>query len=281
MSQAKATIPLRQQKTERIADIHMVNDETDERRTQELIVTASDEQAQAIDIVDQLARSFARTVEFYKKCGYSDEEARAYQERDNSEEGRERSRNRPLREVTWYDISVLANADMREALDVWTRVREAAVYEWQGGMRSARLVEATDPFERAQFLVIRDGFLDGWRPQNDIERAMIEMLAQTFSLFQYWTAIAHQRALNKHDAQKRDVSRFESNGWKSPYQSEADAIEQAHHFADSYNRQFLRTLRQLRDFRRYAVPPPAPPPVIVNQGGQVNVANQQLNVNKG
>jgi uncharacterized protein YggE len=54
----------------------------------------------------------------------------------------------------------------------------------------------------------------------------------------------------------------------------ADAIDQAHRLADGYNRQFLRVLRQLRDLRRYA------PPVIVNNGGQVNVANQQVNVAK-
>jgi hypothetical protein len=38
---------------------------------------------------------------------------------------------------------------------------------------------------------------------------------------------------------------------------------------------FLRTLRQMRDLRRYT------PPVIVNNGGQVNVAangGQQVNV---
>lgn len=63
-----------------------------------------------------------------------------------------------------------------------------------------------------------------------------------------------------------------NRGWKSPYQSAADAIDQAHRLADCYNRQFLRVLRQMRDLRRYA------PPVIVNNGGQVNVASQQVNV---
>jgi hypothetical protein len=63
-----------------------------------------------------------------------------------------------------------------------------------------------------------------------------------------------------------------NRGWKPPYQSAADAIDQAHRLADGYNRQFLRVLRQMRDLRRYA------PPVIVNNGGQVNVASQQVNV---
>jgi hypothetical protein len=68
----------------------------------------------------------------------------------------------------------------------------------------------------------------------------------------YWSTIAHQRAIGIHDEQREKLKRFESSGWKSPYQSEADAIEQAHRLADGYNRQSLRVLRQLRDLRRYA-----------------------------
>ncbi|HET8670641.1 MAG TPA: hypothetical protein VFM05_08475 [Candidatus Saccharimonadales bacterium] len=67
------------------------------------------------------------------------------------------------------------------------------------------------------------------------------------------------------------MRRFESSGWKSPYQSEADAVDQAHRLADGYNRRFLRVLRQLRDLRRYT-------PVVIQNAQQVNVGNQQLNV---
>ena len=49
-----------------------------------------------------------------------------------------------------------------------------------------------------------------------------------------------------HDEQRKALQMYESNGCKSPYQSEADGIEQAHRLADGYNRQFLRVLRQLR-----------------------------------
>jgi hypothetical protein len=42
--------------------------------------------------------------------------------------------------------------------------------------------------------------------------------------------------------------------------------------ADRFHRIFLRTLRALRDLRRYAGP------VIVQQAGQVNVGGQQVNV---
>ena len=41
---------------------------------------------------------------------------------------------------------------------------------------------------------------------------------------------------------------------------------------DRWNRMFLRCLRALRDMRRYM------PPVVVNNPGPVNIAQQQVNV---
>ena len=44
--------------------------------------------------------------------------------------------------------------------------------------------------------------------------------------------------------------------------------------ADRFNRLFLRDLRALRDLRRYA------PAVVVQGSAQINVAEQQVNVNR-
>jgi len=101
---------------------------------------------------------------------------------------------------------------------------------------------------------------------------MIDMMAIAFSLFLYWSEVAHQRAVEMHDSQCKEVERFESKGWKSPYQSQVDAVDQAHRLAEGYNRQFLRVLRQLRELRRYR------PVVIQNNGGQINVGGQQVNM---
>jgi hypothetical protein len=49
-------------------------------------------------------------------------------------------------------------------------------------------------------------------------------------------------------------------------------MERAAAMADRFNRIFLRTLRALRDLRRYATP------VVVQNAGQVNVAGQQVNI---
>jgi hypothetical protein len=45
--------------------------------------------------------------------------------------------------------------------------------------------------------------------------------------------------------------------------------------AERYHGRFLRTLKALRDLRRYA------PTVIVKRAGQVNVGGQQVNVAAG
>ncbi|HZI86911.1 MAG TPA: hypothetical protein VFD48_08750 [Pyrinomonadaceae bacterium] len=123
----------------------------------------------------------------------------------------------------------------------------------------------------AQYLAIRDAFADQWKPQGGIESGMIDMLALSYSLQMYWSTTAHQRAMQVHDDQQKTLKRYASSGWKSPYQSEADAVDQAHRLADGYNRQSLRVLRHLRDLRRYA-------PMVIQNAQQVNVGSQQVNV---
>ncbi|MCA1626351.1 MAG: hypothetical protein LC742_00055 [Acidobacteria bacterium] len=235
------------------------------------------EQTEARQIAAQAARGFIETVEFYKSEMYGslphDEAVKktlALNEwRRNYVQGLQPEK------VEWGHIAAVAEVDTQDALKLWGRVREAADDELESGRRGAAVTgERVEPYAYAQFLAIRDSFADQWQPQGGIESAMIDMLAVAFSLQMYWSTIAHQRALHEHDEQRKDLNRYETKGWKSPYQCEADAIDQAHRLADGYNRQFLRVLRQLRDLRRYA------PVVIQNNGGQVNVAGQQVNVNK-
>jgi hypothetical protein len=60
---------------------------------------------------------------------------------------------------------------------------------------------------------------------------------------------------------------------------EQNASERTMQMMDRYNRLFLRTLRQLRDLRRYSTP------ITINNSRQVNIAadgGQQINaVKKG
>lgn len=235
------------------------------------------EEAEQREVVAQLARAYIASVEFYKAPyggGKSHDEAVA--ETAAMQETRRKwlIEGTAVDRISWEDISAAGEANMQEALSVWAQIREAGCDELESGRRAAQVAGHENPYALAQFLAIRDAFADQWKPQGGIESALIDMLTIAFSLQMYWGTIAHQRATRSHDVQREVLRRYESEGWKSPFQGEADAVEQAYRLEDGYNRQFLRVLRQLRDLRRYA------PPVIINQpGGQVNVGQQQVNVN--
>jgi hypothetical protein len=255
----------------------LIYDDTGERAEQVREFNLTQEQAEGRQIVAQAAQSFINTVEFYKaEEGGSKPHSEAVKDALKiSEKRREWVEGLQPEKISFGHLAAIAEISMEDALKLWARVREAATDELESGRRGATVTGADcDPYAQAQYLSIRDAFADQWQPRGGIESAMIDMLAVSFSLQMYWATVAHQRAIHTHDEQRKSLSRFEDAGWKSPYQSTADAIEQAHRLADGYNRQFLRVLRQLRDLRRYA------PPVIVNNGGQVNVAGQQLNVSQ-
>jgi hypothetical protein len=234
----------------------------------------SQDDAETRQVLTEAAESFIATIEFYKKDfgdPMSHDEAvtetlKIYEHRRNCVAGLQ------PQEVSWGQLAAVAQLNTDDAFTLWERVRQAADDELESGKRGAEVAGYNaNPFARAQYLAIRDSFADQWKPQGGIESAMIEMMAVAFSLQLYWSGIAHDRALRVHDAQRESSKRYGSSGWKSPYQSEADAVDQAHRLAEGYNRQFLRVLRQLRDLRRYA-------PVVIQNAQQVNVGNQQLNV---
>lgn len=249
----------------------LIESETGEAVFSEREIVTSDEMIEASVIVDKLARSYHHSLEFYRRhCELTAEEARKVVDGSDREQVLKIARESSPREISWHYIGVIAEDNLKEGLEVWERVRIAAVEDYESGAYLDEVIGHGSPIEKSRVLHIRDSFIDGWQPRHGIEKAMIDILVETFILFQYWMAIAHQRAVHDHDRQTKDVRRWEEAKWKSPYQSEADAIDQAHRLADSYNRMFLRTLRQMRDLRRY--------PVIINNPAQVNVGNQQVNV---
>jgi len=235
----------------------------------------SEERAESLSIVQEMARAFASTIEFYKTdWGGALLHDEAVKETLSMNEWRRKNvEGLQPEKVNWSHLAAVAEIDGNDSLELWARVREAADNELECGIRAGSVVGIrTEPYALAQFLAIRDSFADQWQPNGGIESAMIDMMTIAFSLQMYWSTIAHQRAVQIHNDQEKELKGYKHKGWKSPYQHEAGAIDQAHRLADSYNRQFLRVLRQLRDLRRYA------PVIIQNNGGQVNVGAQQVNV---
>ena len=267
----------RRTKPHTVKQIHI----TEKRSTGEKIkrnhqYETSLEHAETRQVLMQAARSFIGTVEFYKsEFGGGKPHDEAVKEALQCHEWRRGYvEGLSVEEIGWGHMSAVGEVNIEDACKLWGRVREAADDELESGKRGARVAgDNTTPYSLAQYLAIRDSFADQWQPQGGIESAMIEMLSISYSLQMYWSRVAHERAMRTHDAQRDQVQRYELNGWKSPYQSEADAVDQAHRLADGYNRQFLRVLRQLRDLRRYA-------PVVIQNAQQVNVGDQQINVSR-
>lgn len=226
----------------------------------------------------RIAPVFGKHVEFYaKEYGEAKDKAPRQRAEDLEEYRRAEAPDMPPEQLTWAHFSAVARVDVKAAVEMWERVKQAARENVATGNFITDVVYPTaKPFERARQFAVREEMADGWSPQNGIEHALIDTLALTYGLWLHWTGLAHVWATSfcEREEHQRDHPYYGGRKWKPPRVEEAEAVEQAHRFADSYNRQFLRTLRQLRDLRRYA------PPTIINNGGQVNVAQNQVNAQR-
>jgi hypothetical protein len=180
---------------------------------------------------------------------------------------------RPPEELMWVDLHRLARKNPELSLAHWETMKRTALENLRSGHRAAEAVETVvdNPWQRACFLALREDLAAEWQPGNGIERQLIDTMAQAQTSYLFWLRILTERgtlerALNLGEMQ-------ENAKWVAPRVEDAAALEQAAAMADRFNRIFLRTLRALRDLRRYAGT------VIVQNGGQVNVAqHQQVNV---
>jgi len=147
---------------------------------------------------------------------------------------------------------------------------------------AGRAVDCKKPFERAQFAFIRHAFIQEWQPRGDIEASLVDMLAQCYVGWQYWLSLTFSIANNQDTVieqkarnKKSERRSYDEGVWQPPRLTASEYLERAYQMADRFNRMFLRTLRQMRDLRRYQVP------VTINNPQQVNIAaegGQQINV---
>jgi hypothetical protein len=175
--------------------------------------------------------------------------------------------------VSWIDLNILGDRDSELALRRWEAIKQAAREELESGFRAARVVEDFEaaPWQRAEYIAIYRELADQWQPRNGIERQLIETMAVAYAKWHFWlmreTFLCHIQAIGERRSPKEQ--------WQPARVSDAAAVEQAAAMADRYNRTYLRTLRALRDLRRYT------PAVIVQNAGQVNVGGQQVNMRNG
>ena len=107
-----------------------------------------------------------------------------------------------------------------------------------------------------------------------MELSLIDQIAQAYSGWLRW--LHHFEELSVADVVHREKRIDDGGRYKEPKPYKHTMEERALHTADRFQRMFLRSLRALRDLRRYS-----PQVTIDNRGGQVNIGEQQVNVREG
>lgn len=200
----------------------------------------------------------------------------------------------PLDNLDFVDLYKMWPVAPRLAENIWEHIKDEAGDKFESGHLAT---EAMYPvhymrtaWNVASYLGMRESFISEWKPRGGIELSLIDMLAQAFLQYQYWMKQSvlrtETRARELHpeyeEWQKWKHPGKEPGGylhgyWHVPLVSEQAAAEHAAQMADRWNRIYMRTLRNLRDLRRYSVP------VTINNPQQVNIATdggQQVNVAK-
>ena len=139
------------------------------------------------------------------------------------------------------------------------------------GHRAAKALEFdSDPWDRAQFLAIRQMFIDEWQPRGGIELTLLDQMAQAQTLYLFWVERAHVQAWLEASQQQRDIGK--TGRWQPRTLGVAESLDQSAQMAERWQKTSVRALRALRDLRRHA-----PPVVLAAPGSQVNVGMVQSN----
>jgi hypothetical protein len=225
--------------------------------------------SEAGSLAREMAHAHHQMLLFYTRdLGLSADEALA---RASGGADIERAETTPADQLDWLTLSDIARVDPERARALWERALDEARDELMSGHRSAKAVETHGgPWQRAQFLAILQAFIDAWEPRGGIEAALIDSLAQAYTSQLFWQA--RLTVLSSTEAQRQDRGLKQRGEWEPPTVDAAAAIDQAAAMVDRFNRLFARTLRALRDLRRYT------PQVVVQNVGQLNLAQSQVNV---
>jgi hypothetical protein len=226
--------------------------------------------SEANSVAMELANDFGRTVKRFQALFKVTPEQAATKAREAPTDFAAHILERPPDEVTWSDLNYLAEHVPEQCLAVWQRINQFALDELRCGDRAARAVEPPDSssWQRAQYHAIREELSDSLGPLTGLERQLIDMMAQTQTVCYHWLNVHILRASRERVS---DKELREEGQWQPPRVRDAEAVDQAAMRADQFNKMFLRTLRALRDLRRFS------PSIVINNANQVNVGGQQVN----
>jgi len=235
-------------------------------------IPASSSPAETGSLASEMANAHRQMVEFYREhYGLSPEEAAAKLDESPDPEYERRIAKCPPDQFTWLDMKTLADRDPKLAVQRWEDTKQAARDELRSGQRAGKAMEAAGlgPWQRAQFLAIRGELGREWNPRNGIEQTLVDTMSQAYTAYLFWMKRLTMWTTTEAASDTESVREKETY---LPRVTEFEAVEQAAAMVDRFNRLFMRTLRALRDLRRYS------PTVVVQNAGQVNVGKQQVNV---
>jgi hypothetical protein len=249
-------------------------------------------------LLRELQHAYIERVAYYRsKTGgaLSLEEARAkayHACTDEAEANRiyDQMMSYPLDCLDFVDLAEMWPVAPRIAEGIWEKIKDEAGDKFESGHLATEAIcparYMRTAWNVASYLGLRESFIAEWQPRGGIELSLIDILAQAFLQYQYWVkqAVVRTQTEARHEAEgytawkqgKREE--YKAYGWLPghwdiPYVPEQQAIEHAAIMADRWNRIYMRTLRNLRDLRRYSV--------TINSPQQVNIASegaQQLNI---
>jgi hypothetical protein len=226
------------------------------------------------DEIGSLARELARGQrelidQFQRYAGMTAAEA-AEAARTPRDQALERVRAAPPDQVNWSTLAQAVRHDPTVTLAAWEQIKCAARQELASGHRTAKSLEHRGtPWDRARFLALRDAFRHDWQPRGGVESALIDLLAQSFSAYLQWS---ERLALYvESQCETEDVKLKRDGYWMPPRVTETKWMTWCAEQANAAYRRFLMTLKSLQDLRRL-------PSVTIASVGQVNVAQQQVNV---
>lgn len=251
-------------------------------------------------LLRQMHKSFVRQVAFYRSptggsLSIEDARARAFHACTNLEEGKEKFdklMSLPFDCLNFIDLMELQALAPRVAEGFWEMVKAEGKKEFLSGHLGANINFPVgyqkELWNIARYLGVRESFIEEWNPSGGIEISLIDMLTQSYFQWQFWIEETVKRSQTREREPHPEYSRwmaqqarearakgYDDGYWTRPTISEAAALDQAVQMADRWNRIYMRTLRQLRDLRRYS-------PVTINNANQVNIATDhagQVNLN--
>jgi len=223
------------------------------------------ERAEINAVANEMAKAYRNLVKFYVKDMKlsATDAANRVTDHAQSESWIAQLLETPTCQLSWQQLSDLEEHTPGSSAAKWEEIKAEMQEYVDSGRLASDVLTDTSPLERAKYYALHKSLIKDWQPRNGIEEALIEQMALCLMRTLEWQRILSNWTKWLDFDDKKDVM---------PRLTTAQAIERATEMIDRFNRMFLRTLRSLRDLRRYNAP------VIVQNAGQVNVGGQQINV---